>query len=457
MAFEVPDANLNNPALAKAYARVAKAEQMPIQKIDEKIAKIDNKAKLVQDFTKKVGDMKDSIAPFKSPQDFREVKGISSHADILNVTAVDKTKAVAGSYEFEVMGLANSASIMTEGLPDKDKSQVGVGYISFQAPDGETRDIYINSENNTLDGVAATINRAGIGVKAIVVNDGTDADNPWRLVVSGEKPGWKNDFTWPEFNLIDGDLDWDKDMSREGKSAMIKLNGQPMMLDDNKLNDIIPGVSLSLLKASPGQVVKVDITPDVEKIGDKMKGFVEKTNAVLSFIQNQNKVNEESRKDPAKALAGDSVLTAIESRLRGPIQRSQAGFDSSQIQRLQDVGVTFNRSGTLEFDGKKFQAQLENHFDEVADLFSGAGPLSGFANEISELAAGITRPGSGMMTVRDQSLRSEMKRLNDQKEHAEKKAEEHLQKIRTQFSKTEGAMSEMQNMQARVGGLMGGG
>ena len=246
-------------------------------------------------------------------------------------------------------------------------------------------------------------------------------------------------------------------MSREGKSAMIKLNGQPMMLDDNKLNDIIPGVSLSLLKASPGQVVKVDITPDVEKIGDKMKGFVEKTNAVLSFIQNQNKVNEESRKDPAKALAGDSVLTAIESRLRGTIQRSQAGFDSSQIQRLQDVGVTFNRSGTLEFDGKKFQAQLENHFDEVADLFSGAGPLSGFANEISELAAGITRPGSGMMTVRDQSLRSEMKRLNDQKEHAEKKAEEHLQKIRTQFSKTEGAMSEMQNMQARVGGLMGGG
>jgi hypothetical protein len=34
-----------------------------------------------------------------------------------------------------------------------------------------------------------------MGVRALVVNDGSDADEPYRLLITGEKTGWKENIT----------------------------------------------------------------------------------------------------------------------------------------------------------------------------------------------------------------------------------------------------------------------
>lgn len=456
--IEVPELASGNPQLQKALSKIARAEQKGLEKFDTKVAKVDNKISLLKDFKTRFSDVKAALQPFRTPADFRELKGNSSAPEILSVTSVDKNLAVPGNYDIEVVQLANSDSVMTHGFADKDKTEVGVGYIRFNRPDGEQKDVYINSENNTLEGVAKAVNRADLGITATVVNDGTDADSPWRLIFTSDGTGWKNDNEWPQFYMIDGDDSLNMYRERDAKSAIIKLNGMPVMLDENKLKDLLPGVTIDINKAAPGSIVKLDIRPDHEKIGEKAGAFVTKLNAVLSFIQDQNKLGQDSRKDPTKALGGDVSLQTMESRLRTVIQDTKNSMSSQQVSALRDLGIVFNRSGTLDFDSNKFQTKLENNFEDVAAFFTGTSPMSGFAFKLTSLVDGVTRPGDGMATLKESTLISEKKRLEDDRTKAEARAERRIERAKNQFAKVESSLQQMQNFQqgGGLGSIQGG-
>jgi len=441
--------------LARSFAKVAQLEEKSLSKFDEKTQKLDNQLAMVQDLRGRFSKIKEALTPFRSPQDFRDLKGVSSSPEILDISAIDKNIADIGTYEFEVLNLANTNSIMTYGFADRDKSEVGVGYISFKDQKGDKKDVYIGTDDNTLDGVAKAINRSGLGIKAYVVNDGSDADEPWRLVMTGEGTGWREDFEWPEFYLLDGDLDFDKERTREAKSAIVRFNGHPIMADENTIKDLLPGINISLKDAEPGKTIKIDITPDIEKIQEKAKGFVEGMNGVLSFIQEQNKLGKDSYKDPTKALGGDVGLKAIESRMRNLIQLTQNELGAgATVQRIRDVGIVFNRNGTLEFDAEKFQKSLEDNFDEVSTLFSGSSPLTGFANEMITLVDGVIRRGDGMMSIKESSLKERMDRIEVDKNRATDRAQKRLEKVRRDFSRADAALGEMQSM---AGSLPSGG
>jgi flagellar hook-associated protein 2 len=455
--LDIPDYVSGNPRLASAFNKYVNAEQKKLAKAEEKIARQDGEIKLVQEFKGRVNSIKESMQPFKTVSDFRELKGISSQEEILKVTSIDKNIAKPGSYEFEVLSLANSDSIMTHGFPDKDKSEVGVGYVTFKTPEGAVKDIYINSDNNTLEGVASSINQAGVGVSAMVVNDGTDAENPWRLVISGKSTGWRHDYDWPKFYMVDGDLDLDIDRNRDAASAVIKINGHPIMADENKLKDLLPGVNIDLLKAQPGQSISVTIEPDFEKISGKAGTMVEKINSTLQFIHDQNNLDKDSRKDPSKALGGDVLLQTIESRMKSLIQRTQNQIPAQAVRRLSDVGIEFTRQGTLSFNGEKFQKNLETNFEEVEALFSGTGPMGGFAAEMITLVDGITRSGDGMMTLRERTMKDKVTDLEKRRDREEQNIQKKIDKMRIDFGRAESAMEEMQQIRANMGAINAGG
>jgi flagellar hook-associated protein 2 len=449
--LEVPELPSGNPQLQKALNKIVRLEQKPIDKVDEKIAKIDNKLGLVKELKTKFSDIKSALVPFKSVKEFRDLKAMSSHPDIVNPSSIDKEKALPGTFELEVVSLAQTASLMTTGVADRDQTELGVGWVTFRTPEGEKKDVFINSDNNTLDGIARTINNAGLGVRAQVVNDGTDADEPWRLILYGEKTGWKNDYDWADFNFLDGDLDLDRYRQREATSAVIKLNGQPVYVDENSVKDMLPGVTLDLKKAVEGQIVKIEVKPDVEKIEGRAKELVDKLNGVLQFFQTQSQLDSASRKDPKKALAGDSSLQAIQSRMRQILQKSDFYDDeNATVRRLNDMGIVFNRGGTLDYDGKKFQSALEKNFEEVARLVSGDSPLSGFANEMSALIDGVVRTGDGLITMRERNFNEGKERLEKEKESKTTRAENRVRRAQVQFGRAEQALSQMQNMGSAI-------
>ncbi len=147
--------------------------------------------------------------------------------------------------------LAQKAAAITNGFPDKDKTKIGVGYFQFETPDGD-KEIYINGENSTLEGVAKQINASGMGVKASVINDRSDGDEPYKLMVSGDNVGSDKAIKYPTLYFLDGDQDIYFDQEKEAKNGKVKVDGFEFEIGDNKVPDIVPGVTLDLKQANPG-------------------------------------------------------------------------------------------------------------------------------------------------------------------------------------------------------------
>jgi len=94
--------------------------------------------------------------------------GSSSDTNVLTLTAADST-AVAGTHTVEVTKLATTSSgYMTQIANAND---LLAGSVTLQAGSGTALTLTLNSSDNTLAGLAATINASSIGINASVLTD----------------------------------------------------------------------------------------------------------------------------------------------------------------------------------------------------------------------------------------------------------------------------------------------
>src|SRR5665213_3153099 len=148
--------------------QLMEVEKLPIKTIEKSKGKEENRLKLITDLETKLNAITGSIGSLASARGFTDMKLNSGDTNVIQ-GAVDPNAAVNGNWNIEVEELAQKAAAITNGFPDKDKTQVGVGYFRFQTPDGD-KEVYINGSNNTLEGVASAISNSGLGVKASVLN-----------------------------------------------------------------------------------------------------------------------------------------------------------------------------------------------------------------------------------------------------------------------------------------------
>ena len=124
-----------------------------------------------------------------------------------------------------------------------DRTQVGTGYIKFETLNG-TKEVYVNNSNNTLKGLARAINSSGTGMRASILNDRKDKENPHRLLITGMVNGDDNQVAFPTVYMLDGDQDLYFDEKREAQNAKVKIDGFEVNVSDNVIKDVIPGVTL---------------------------------------------------------------------------------------------------------------------------------------------------------------------------------------------------------------------
>ncbi|MFP5458266.1 MAG: flagellar filament capping protein FliD, partial [Bacteriovoracia bacterium] len=283
--------------------QIVNAEKIPIQAMEARKGKIQNKQALVGQLTKLVEGMRGEILKNKGARSFREMK-VQGGSDNVQITA-DKNIAEPGKYQLEVLQLAQKSSAITNGVEDKDKTYIGVGYIRAVMPDGEEKEIYIDENNATLSGIAKVINEQSdiLGMRANVVNDGSGSDEPWKMVLSLNETGDAARAEFPYLYLVDGEVDLILENERPAQDAKVKLDGFEIEVPSNKITDLIPGVTIDLKKAKPGEEIGFEITEDIQAIGGKITSLVDNINNVLKFIKEQNTLNEKS--DTSSTLGGD--------------------------------------------------------------------------------------------------------------------------------------------------------
>lgn len=433
--------------------QIMKAEKIPIKKMEGRKDSLKSKQALVDELKQKVEDIRGFLAKNANARALKELK-VDTDESIVGVT-LDKNVATTGNYQFEVVQLAQKSSAMSSGVANKDESYIGVGFIQYTLPNGDTREVYIDSDNATLSGVAKAINMdEESGLRANVVNDGSGSDSPWRLVLSLNESGDINNAEFPYFYFVDGIDDLYLEFEREAQDAIIKMDGFEIEVPENKISDIIPGATIDLKKAKPGEEFSINITEDTKAVSEKITSLIEKINAVLKFIKEQNTLDENS--DTSSTLGGDILLQTLQGRLRGVIFEEIKTPNGNK--RVGQIGVTFNREGLLDFDQKKFEAALSEDYQSVSQILTGlykedGEKEEGLMDKLNKMANLTLRYPDGVIPSRQRGLRSKMESINRRIKQKERFLAQKEKNLKNKFARLESTISEIKNQGAGLASL----
>lgn len=432
--------------------QIMNAERIPVKRMEDRKGKVVEKKGLVDELIGRMEAIRGHLARNPNARALRELK-VNTKDDIIGVTA-DKSIAEPGTYQFEVLQLAQKSSAMTSGFADKDKSYVGVGFIQYYLPSGEKRELYVDQENASLTSIAALINKdSDNGLRANVINDGSGSDTPWRLILSLENTGDDNAAHFPYFYFVDGEQDLYLEFERKAHDAKVKLDGFEIELEGNNASELIPGVAIDLKKAAPGDEFAINISEDTDAVAVKVSEIIGSLNNVLQFIKEQNAMDETT--DTTRTLGGDIVLQTLESRIRGLIFRDIQ--TSKGPKKMSDLGVTFQRDGLLELDETKFAASLKTDYTAVSEVLTGQftenGKTKGFIDHMSDLTDTTLRFPDGLLASRKRSLTTNIDQIDRRINQRERLLEQKEQGLKNKFAALEGTIARIQGQGAGVAAL----
>ena len=96
--------------------QIIAGEKIPLKKMETRKAKLDDKKALLADLMGRVEVLKGDIYANKSARSFREFK-VNVSGDGISAT-VDKNLAEPGTYQIEVLELAQKSSAISNGVED---------------------------------------------------------------------------------------------------------------------------------------------------------------------------------------------------------------------------------------------------------------------------------------------------------------------------------------------------
>lgn len=443
-----------NTGLPKDIVKqIIEAEKIPMKKMEERKGKFNDKKALVDELANLITEVRNQVLKNANARSLKELK-VDTNSDIVDVQ-VDKNIANAGNYQFEVVRLAQKSSAMSSGFPNRDESYVGVGFIQYFLPNGESKEVYIDSSSSTLDGIAKKINSdSENGLNATVINDGSGTDTPWRLLLSLSDTGDGQKADFPYFYFVDGEQDLYLEQERPAQDAIVKIDGFEVEIPENKAKDLIPGITIDLKKAVPGEEFSIKVGEDNDAISGKINDFVDSINKVLSFIKTQNKLDENT--DTSRTLGGDILLQTIESKIRGVVFKDVE--TSTGYKRLSDLGITFQRDGLLGVDQKKFDAVLAKEFKTVSEVLVGKfkedGSKSlGFIDHFGTFVSQALQFPNGILTTRQKGIQSKIDQVDRRIEQKQRMIDQKEKNLKDKFARLEGTISRIQSQSAGVAAL----
>ncbi|HWQ94302.1 MAG TPA: flagellar filament capping protein FliD [Gammaproteobacteria bacterium] len=396
-------------------------ERLPLNALDRKEAVFQAKISAYGNIKGALSSFQTAVRGLSDIARFQTIKATS--ADTTVYTAAASSSAVPGNYAVEVTQLAQTHSLRSEGFANLT-SVVGSGTLTFQYgtlgsnpfslnPDKTAQTVTIGASQNTLSGIRDAVNAANIGVTAIIVNDGS-AGTPNKLVFTSKDTGESNSL---KVTVTDDDtthtdtsglsqLAYDPTaVVGSGKNLVQTVAAQNALLNVNGINsiskanntvtDVIQGVTLNLLKQAPGTTVNLTVVKDTASVKANVEAFVKAYNDINKTISDLTAYNASTKQ--AGLLQGDPSALSIQRQVRSVLTNALQ-FAGGNYTLLSQIGVSFQKDGTLKLDTNKLQTAIDSNFTDIAGLFAAVGkPSDSLISFVS--ATADTKPGSYTVDV----------------------------------------------------------
>lgn len=154
------------------------------------------------------------------------------------------------------------------------------------------------------------------------------------------------------------------------QDAEYTLDGFSFTNSSNTISDLIPGATVTLLKANATTPEKSTLTfsKDTAAISSSFSGLVSAYNDVVSYIKQTSSFDPETF--ASGPLFGDSSVAQVESTLSSLIFRT---VGTGSLKNLAQIGFSFDKDGKLELDKSKLEQALSSDPEGVRRLMMAVG------------------------------------------------------------------------------------
>lgn len=375
-------------------------ERRPLTQLAQKEASYQAKVSAFGSVSGALSTFQDALAKLADPAKYQAMTASVGDSTILTASA--GTKAAAGSYNINVTQLAQAQTLKTAGM-GSSTAKIGSGAettITFQFgsyaagatttggvyPDGTgftqnasraTGTVKIDGTNNSLQGIRDAINKAGLGVTATIISDGSAT--PSRLVLTSDKTGAASsmkitvngDDTLENLLAFDPTAAGGQKLTQAaaGQNAQLTVNGISISSESKNVTDAIEGVTLNVLKTGS---TTFSVSKDSAQVTNTVTAFVKSYNELQATLKELTSYNAETKE--AGILLGDPTIRGLQTNLRQMIGASNPNAGS--LKTLSSVGISFQKDGTLALDSSKLQKAVASSQEDLAALFSTVGRAS---------------------------------------------------------------------------------
>jgi flagellar hook-associated protein 2 len=346
--------------------QLVEAERGPKeQRLDFKTEQTDAKLSAYGQLRSAVTELRLPMRQLGSADAMRSFSASSSGAGVS--ASVDSSIASRGTYNLDVSQMAQASAMAFQELADRDSTSVGSGTLTLAVGDKST-DITIDESNDTLQGLANSINDSDAGVSASIINTGSG----YRLVLSSDETGSANAINMSTdaaggsalANFVTA-----AEETTPAQDAKFTINGIEVTKGSNTVDDVVDGVTFDITSTG---VSTVKVEQDTGAVAERVQAFVDKFNALQNTVSELTSFNADTGE--ASVLTGDSTVRNIQNQLKRVLSDIVPGLENANVRSLADVGISTNfETGELQFNSQRFQQQLVENPDDVTALFAEQG------------------------------------------------------------------------------------
>lgn len=324
-------------------------------------------------------------------------------ASNIGVTAQKVTNSTTGnvSLQLTVNDNTNCISIKNDSGNDvvsdlgiattKEKSAAGLLTASTISTDSSNSQFTLATKNSGLDYRIKSISDSagGSALNSIGLNLGTSRpafDQSTATVIGG--------FVYPDITTSNNNL-----------NAKFVFNGINIQRNSNNITDLATGVTLNLkgVTTTGNPPAALTVAMDVATNKANITSFISGFNTLYSLLKTDSDRT-------LGALYGDSNVTSMLSILSNSGMSTVSGIDSSTINNLYKMGITFSGSKGLSVsDDSLLTNCLTNKSSEVDALFNSA---NGIANTLYNKLNPYLGAG-GYIQKSEDSINSNLKFVTD--------------------------------------------
>jgi len=407
--------------VASIVSQLMTVEQRPLTALATKEAGLQAKISAYGSIKGALSGFQGALSGLSSASSFQALTASSSDSAML--TASTASTAALGTYAINVTSLAQSQKLVALGQASQTAA-IGLGGATtltfdfgtiaggtlaggtytgstYTSNGNGTQTVTIDATNNSLQGIRDAINAAKIGVTATIINDG--GASPYRLALSSSVNGVSNsvkitvagDAALSTLLAHDPANNLGQNLSETmtAQNANFTVNGVAVSKTSNSVSDVIQGVTVNLLKTTTAPV-SLTVAQNTAAISTAISGFVKAYNELHTALKSVSSYDPATKR--GAILQGDFAVRTVETQMRGMLNTAVGG--AGALTTLAQVGVTFQKDGSLALDSTKLNTAITNNFGDIAALFATVGKASDSLVSYSS-AASTVKPGSYAVNI----------------------------------------------------------